>query len=77
MTRTQNRNEMETLVEEVMIRIDEGDETTLSKFLHVNTDPDVLPLPLEYLRKVVNMEIGERVILDFGAGGQTSIRRTR
>lgn len=60
-----------------MIRIDEQDETSLYEFIHVNTAEDVEPLPLEYIERLVTMEIGDTVVLDFGAGGETSIFRTR
>lgn len=62
---------------EQTIRIDGGDESSLIEFIHDNTAPEVEAIAITDIARICSLEIGERVILNQGAGGKTSIQRIR
>lgn len=53
------------------------EETDLYDFIHDNTDPGVEPLDYYTISNLCGLSVGEKIIIDMGAGGQTTIKRVR
>ncbi|HRP30414.1 MAG TPA: hypothetical protein PKV73_00915 [Agriterribacter sp.] len=60
---------------DIILEIDSDYEISLSQFIADNTAPDITPIDAEDMEAISKLEIGGRWTLDFGAGGQTFIKR--
>jgi hypothetical protein len=60
---------------DIIIEIDGDYEISLTQFIADNNAPDITPIDAEDIEAISNLEIGGRWTLDFGAGGQTFIKR--